>query len=119
MLILLATAVRMAMLDSDAHPGPQNLKFLASVGLPMIFQTQSAVIGPPLLIVSVYTWPDSWLNSWVLCSCPGLNVDLDEIFKSRDITVLGRRRDTVGDKKSNPIETLPIKLFLPDVNIIT
>lgn len=50
---LFATAHRMAMLVSDAHPGPLDLKHLASLELPIVFQAHSAVMGHSLVIVSI------------------------------------------------------------------
>ena len=49
----------MAMLTSDEHPGPDDLKRAASLELPWVFHTQSKVIGPPGHETSVKTWPDS------------------------------------------------------------
>lgn len=56
---LFTSAHRMAILVSEAHPGPLDLKRLASLELPIVLQAHSAVMGHSLVIVSIYTWPDS------------------------------------------------------------
>ena len=49
----------MAMLTSEEHPGPTDLRRPACLELPLVFHTQSAVIGPAGHVVSVKTWPES------------------------------------------------------------
>lgn len=49
----------MAMLTSEEHPGPNDLNDPASLEVPRVFHTQSAVIGPPGHDTSVKTCPES------------------------------------------------------------
>lgn len=55
----LQRVLRIAILNNDEQPGPEDTKRPASVELPLVFHTQSAVIGPAGLVTSVKTWPDS------------------------------------------------------------
>ena len=59
MLKLLRRTLRTAMLAREEHPGPADLKRPCSRELPRVFQVQSAVIGDPLQVYSVYTSPES------------------------------------------------------------
>ena len=59
MLKLLISTLRIAMLAREDNPGPADLKRPCSSELPRVFQVQSAVIGDPLQVYSVYTNPES------------------------------------------------------------
>ena len=59
MLKLWSKALRIAILNREEQPGPRDLKRPCSWVLPRVFQVQSAVIGDPLQVYSVYTSPES------------------------------------------------------------
>lgn len=59
MLKLLSKALRVAILVREEQPGPRDRKRPCSCELPRVFQVQSAVIGEPLQVYSVYTSPES------------------------------------------------------------